>query len=322
MKNLVTSKTPLRISLMGGGSDLPSFYMKEGEGRVISTTIDKYIYITAHKRYDDLIRASYSKTEVVEKLKDLEHNLIRETLLFLNISSGVEIVSISDVTAHGTGLGSSSAYTVGLLNALSERYSKFNLANDACKIEIEKCREPIGKQDQFAAAFGGLNEIVFNSRETVVKPINISKLNLQRLEKNLLLFDTGLKRDAGKILKQQDDKYRNTKWNSLNKTANLVKLVDYMKHALTTDVDTVGEILHEGWNIKRGIVDSITNSRIDDLYKVGLKNGAEGGKLCGAGGGGFILFYVKEENQAKLRKALSHFNELEFKFDFNGAILL
>jgi len=215
MNNFVTSKTPLRIGLLGGGSDIESYFEKNNFGSTISASINKYIYITAHKRYDDLIRASYSKTEIVDNIKDIKHELIRESLKYLNVKKGIELVSISDVTGHGTGLGSSSSYTVGLINAISaltsKKRSRFNLANDACKIEIEFCKHPIGKQDQFAASFGGLNEIIYTKENTNVVPINISSNNLNKLSENLLLFDTGIKRKSSKILSKQTNLYKKSK---------------------------------------------------------------------------------------------------------------
>ena len=323
MSNLIVSKTPLRVSLVGGGSDLESYYTREGIGKVISFTIDKYIYVTVHNRYDGLIRASYSKTEIAQNVKDINHELIRESMKLLKIESGIEITSISDVTAHGTGLGSSSAYTVGVLNALSnligKGYSRFNLANDACIVEIEKCMQPIGKQDQFASAFGGLNEISFADSNVSVCELNVSMQNLSKLSENLLLFDTGLKRKASTILSRQKQEYENDK---VSATRQLVDLVKPMRSALLSDVDIVGEILDESWRIKKTVTSGISNDIIDGYYKTAKESGALGGKLCGAGGGGFLLFYVKRENQENLRKALSEMRELDFKLEFEGAKIL
>lgn len=324
MKNFVTSKTPLRIGLLGGGSDLESYFEKNNFGSTISASINKYIYITVHKRYDDLIRASYSKTEIVDNVKDIKHELIRESLKYLNIKKGIEVVSISDVTGHGTGLGSSSSYTVGLINAISalttKKRSRFNLANDACKIEIDLCGHPIGKQDQFAASFGGLNEIIYKKENINVIPLNISSKNLNKLSENLLLFDTGIKRKSSKILSKQTNLYKESK--KLEATKKMVDMVPDMKKALLNDIDLVGEILDESWKIKKSLVGGIANKTINSYYSKAMKNGAIGGKLCGAGGGGFLLLYCKKENHNKLRKSLSSLKELNFEFDYEGASLL
>ena len=226
MRSITVSKTPLRVSFVGGGSDLAEFYEQTGEGRVISTSIDKYIYITVHKRYDELTRVSYSKTELLENIDDMNHELVRESLKFMKINGGIELTSISDLTAHGTGLGSSSAYTVGVLNALArygnKSYSRFNLANDACKIEIEMCNHPIGKQDQFASAFGGLNEIIFRKGEVDIIPLNVSTETLERFSDNLLLFDTNIKRRSSSILKDQRKSYKSK---NFKKTLDLLDLI-------------------------------------------------------------------------------------------------
>ena len=324
MKSLVVSKTPLRISFVGGGSDLSSYYENAGLGKVISTTIDKYIYITAHKRYDNFVRASYSKTEIVENIEDLNHELIRESMKFMDIKAGIEITSISDLTAHGTGLGSSSAYTIGVLNALANykniSYSRYNLANDACKIEIEKCNHPIGKQDQFACTFGGINEINFSRDEVKISPVNITTDALCNLSNNLLLFDTGIKRKSSSILKNQKKSYEDKNFKLTNK---LVELIPDFKNALISQkLNEVGEILNESWQIKRNIVSGITNKKIDEMYNEACLAGATGGKLCGAGGGGFLLFYVEDHHKQSVRKKLCNLNELEFKIENEGARIL
>jgi|ETNvirnome_2_300_1030623.scaffolds.fasta_scaffold07227_2 D-glycero-alpha-D-manno-heptose-7-phosphate kinase len=325
IKGLIMSRTPLRVSFIGGGSDFLSYYNNIGYGRVISSTIDKYIYIILHNRNDKLIRASYSKTEVVQNLDELQHELIRESLKFFKITDSIEIISISDVTGQGTGLGSSSSYTVGLLNAISrmnnKSYSKYNLATDACSIEIDSCKKPIGKQDQFAAAFGGMNEIIFNSDGTVdVCPMKIPTKNLNVLENNLMLFNTNIKRESSDILFEQYEGYKNKK--KLELTKKIVMLGDPFKKALIENIDDVGRILNEIWQLKKNLASKITNSEIDNLYDKGLKFGALGGKLCGAGGGGFLMLYVKPENQESVRRGLSDFKELKFKFDYEGAVIL
>lgn len=323
MKKFVISRTPLRVSLVGGGSDLKEYYEKVGYGEVISFSIDKYIYITANNRQDEKIRVGYSKIELKDAIDDIDHELVREALLLLGETSGIEVTSISDVTSHGTGLGSSSAYTVGVLNAVSflrnKRLSKFNLANNACKIEIERCGHPIGKQDQFASSFGGLNRIKFEKNKVIVSPVNVETENLDKLSRRLLLFDTSIKRRSSEILKSQKNSYKK---NKLESTKMLVSLVPEMQHAIINDIDLVGEILNESWNIKKSITEKITNNKIDDLYKIGIENGATGGKLCGAGGGGYLLFYAKEENHEKLRNSLSDLDELFFSIDTEGTTII
>ena len=324
-QELVMSRTPLRISFVGGGSDFSSYYKKVGYGCVISSTIDKYVYIVLHNRYDKLIRASYSKTEVVKNINDLSHELIRESLRIYNVDNSIEVVSISDVTGQGTGLGSSSSYTVGLLNALSKissnRNSKYNLAKAACDVEINRCKKPIGKQDQFAVSFGGMNEIQFNSDgEVEVSPIKISTNNLNILEENLMLFDTNIKRKSSHILEEQQEKYENRE--NLELTKKMVQLRKPFKRALTENLDDVGLILNEAWETKRQLASKITNSEIDELYKKGLSLGAVGGKLCGAGGGGFLMFYAKKENQESIRRGLNNHRELKFSFDYEGTVIL
>lgn len=323
MRRFVISRTPLRVSLIGGGSDLSDYYERVGFGEVISMSIDKYIYITANNRQDKKIRVGYSKTELADDVKSINHELVRESLMHLGETTGIEVTSISDVTSYGTGLGSSSAYTVGVLNAVAclrnKRISKFNLASDACKIEIEKCGHPIGKQDQFATAFGGLNRIRFEKNQVTISPVNVNTENLEILSKRLLLFDTSIQRRASKILEAQKKSYE---LNKLESTKLLVDLVPSMEYAIINDVDTVGDILNESWNIKKSITDKITNNKIDDLYKIGMEHGATGGKLCGAGGGGYLLFYAKEENHENLRNSLSDLDELEFSIDTEGTIIV
>ena len=326
MSRLIITRTPLRISFMGGGSDLKEYYDKSGVGKVISTSIDKYVYIAIHKRFDEIIRASYSITENVSNINELNHELIRECLKYFNVLRGIEVVSISDVTSQGTGLGSSSAYTVGLLNALcaytNKSYSKYNLGKDACKIEIEKCFKPIGKQDQFASAFGGINEITFlPNEEVIINPVNVTSKNIEALNNNLLLFDTNIKRNSTKILTGQKEQYRK---NKLASTKEMVELVPCLKYALMNNIDDVGRILNEGWKIKRGVANSITNQEIDSYYELAIANGAEGGKLCGAGGGGFLLLYVKDDKKNMLRSAMKKQNlkELEFNIDNLGSTVL
>lgn len=323
IQNFVISRTPLRISFVGGGSDLPSFYNKSKYGCVISTTIDKYIYLILHQRHDRLIRASYSKTEIVDDVNKLSHELIRESLLKFNIKDSIEVVSISDVTGQGTGLGSSSSYTIGLLNALSslsgEKYSKYNLAELACEIEIDKCEKPIGKQDQYATSFGGFNQIEFYEDIVQITPIQIPQENLIKLENRLLLFDMNISRKSSDILKEQDNLYND---NNISMTEEMVKLNKPFKNALINSIDDIGYIMNESWKIKKQLTSKITNPKIEKIYKLAMSCGADGAKVCGAGGGGFLMIYVKEENKEHLRSVMKEYKELKFGFDYEGTSIV
>lgn len=306
---MIISKTPLRISFVGGGSDIDAFYKRE-KGAVVSTTIDKYIYITVNKKFDDKIRVSYSITEIVDNVNQLKHNLIRESLNLLNINSGIEITSISDIPAKGTGLGSSSSYTIGLLNALhaykAEYASAERLAQEACKIEIEILKKPIGKQDQYAVAYGGLNYIQFNPDGSVfVEPIIYKKETKEELEKSLLLFYTGITRFSNKILTEQK-RNMETQEEKNEILKQMTKLAQEMKAALSNnDLSQFGELLHKNWMLKKKMAHSISSPQIDHWYNMARSNGATGGKILGAGGGGFLLFYAHPLNHKKIIKSLS-----------------
>ncbi len=323
IQNFVISRTPLRISFVGGGSDLPSFYKKSKYGCVISTTIDKYIYLILHQRHDKLIRASYSKTEIVDDVNKLSHELIRESLLKFNIKDSIEVVSISDVTGQGTGLGSSSSYTIGLLNALSSlsgrKYSKYNLAELACEIEIAKCGKPIGKQDQYVTSFGGFNQIEFYEDIVQIKPIQIPQENLIKLENRLLLFDMNISRKSSDILREQDNLYND---NNISMTEEMVKLTKPFKNALINNIDDIGYIMNESWEIKKQLTSKITNPKIEEIYKLAMSCGANGAKVCGAGGGGFLLVYVKEEDKEHLKSVMKEYKELKFGFDYEGTSIV
>jgi len=305
---MIISRTPLRISFAGGGSDLPAFYGHE-PGAVVSTAINQYIYITVNKKFDRQIRASYSVTEIVDSIAELKHELIREALKMVRLDGGIEITSISDIPSRGTGLGSSSTYTVGLLNALhafdGRHAGAERLAREACEIEIERCGNPIGKQDQYIAAYGGLQYIQFNPDGSVfVDPI-ICKLESRRtLQQNMLLFYTGLTRSANQILEEQkrsteqDGKQRQT-------LRTMTGLATQLRSALARDdLDCFGEILHEGWQLKRQLAQQISNDVIDDWYARARQHGALGGKLLGAGGGGFLLLYACPERHTEITRAL------------------
>jgi D-glycero-alpha-D-manno-heptose-7-phosphate kinase len=323
---MIISRTPLRISFVGGGSDLPAFYQQEA-GAVVSTAINKYIYITVNPKFDGQIRASYSRTEIVSHANELKHELIREALKVVRIDGGIEITSISDIPSRGTGLGSSSTYTVGLLNALYAYRNYFagseRLAREACMIEIERCGKPIGKQDQYIAAYGGLKFIRFNSDENVfVDPIVCAPETRERLQEGLLMLYTGLVRSADDILCEQS---HNTQTDE-EKRASLRRMVDLaeqMREALLcNDLGGFGEVLHAGWTEKRKLASGITKPCIDGWYERARAHGAIGGKILGAGGGGFLLLYASPERHPEICEALPELRPIDFCFSQQGSKLI
>lgn len=315
---MIITRTPFRISFVGGGTDLPDFYRVE-PGAVVSTAINKYMYIVVNKRFDDTTRVSYSKTEIVKDVEEIQHPIAREALKLVGVAKGIEIVSIADIPA-GTGLGSSSSFTVGLLNALhaynGSLKSAEELAREACHIEIDILREPIGKQDQYIAAYGGLRYIQFNLDETVfTEPIMYAQESKDELNRNLLLFYTGDTREARSILGHQK---ANTKMEPLKGMRDLAfELRNYLNSNSSPDI--LGEFLHKGWLLKKQLASSISNNKIDEYYKKALNAGALGGKVLGAGGGGFLLLYCPGERQSKVREALSDLTLTKFSFEPEGS---
>src|SRR3989344_5167702 len=291
---MIITRTPFRISFVGGGSDMEGFY-KYSQGAVLSTTINKFMYIYSHNFFDeDKIRVKYSQTETVTDINKLKHPILREVIKKFKIKGALEISSNADVPA-GTGLGSSSSFTVGLLHNLYTVFGKFitkeQLARESCDIEINKLKEPIGKQDQYAAAFGGLNLIRFNSSGKVnVEPLHLKKKTYVALQKNLLMFYTGSQRKTASILLEQKNNLNSKgKFEILKKMVELVwELHDSLYNG---DLNKFGTILHKNWLLKQQLASKISNPVINDLYDKALKNGAIGGKLLGAGGGGFLLLY-------------------------------
>ena len=321
---MIVTRTPFRISLCGGGSDLPAFYEKNG-GCVISTTINKYMYITSHPSFDKKTTTlRYSKVESVTDVRKIEHKYFKQCLMDEKLK-GIEITSIADVP-QGTGLGSSSAFTVGLLNNLKcykrEYVSKGELAKRACELEINKLGNPIGKQDQYAAAYGGLNFYKFNEDGTVdVEPVLLEHDKYKQLEKNLIMLYVGGEHSASAILKEQSKNMVSAK-DKEEGQKRIVELTYKLKYELEhSNIDAVGYTLHENWLIKKTLASGISNPQFDKWYDKALKNGALGGKILGAGGSGFFLFYVPEEKQVKFRKAMKDLPELDFKFDHTGTIV-
>ena len=308
---MIISRTPLRISFAGGGTDIAAFY-KKNAGAVTSTAINKYIYVTINRKFDHRIRVSYSKTENVDHVDELHHGLVREAMKLTGIDSGVEITTIADIPSRGTGLGSSSTLTVGLLNALyafkGVMRSRQILAKEACKIEIEILGEPIGKQDQYAAAFGGFNAYFFHKDGRVsIEPIRIKEENLIELQNNLVLFHIKKERKTTYILEVQNRKTEEGDPKTLERLHKIKEIGLYTRKVFENgNIDEFGELLHEHWLTKRGLSDRISNSFIDEVYEEARKNGAIGGKIVGAGGGGFLLLYCPK-NKAKL---VSHMQKM------------
>lgn len=319
---MIITRTPFRISFAGGGSDLPAFYKQE-PGCVLSTSIDKYMFLAIHPFFDKhKTQLKYSKTELVEDIANIQHPIFRQVLTDYKLT-GIDINSIADIPA-GTGLGSSSSFTVGLLHAVNAYLGKYvsaeQLAAGACDIEINKLGEPIGKQDQYAAAYGGLNFITFNPDETVnVEKIIMRAEKKAELENNLLMIYTGDTRSASALLKEQGQATVSQK-DKFNNVREMVKLAHELKKVLCeNNIDEFGRILHEGWLLKKSLTGGISNILVDTIYEQGIKAGALGGKLLGAGGGGFILFYCPQDKQPAFRKAMAKYRELAFKFDNFGS---
>lgn len=318
---MILTRTPFRVSFAGGGSDLPEFY-RRSPGAVLSCTIDKAMYIAVHPYFHDKIRIKYSRTEDVASAAEVEHPLVRECLNLVGIERGMEIASFADVPA-GTGMGSSSAFTVGLLHALWARLGKKSsaqeLASAACEIEIDRAREPIGKQDQFAAAYGGLNFIQFKSDESVeVHPVKCSAATLEALSRRLMLFYIGLERPAASILSEQGrnmadrDKFRSVQ--------QMVELATALRSALEkNNLDSFGDILDQGWRLKRNLASGITNEVVETNYRAAREAGAAGGKLLGAGSGGFLLLSCEPAKQTQVRRALAELREMPVTLTASGS---
>ena len=321
---MIITRVPFRVSFCGGGSDLPAFYEKEA-GCVISTSIKKYMYLTIHKNFfSDQIVLKYSKTEKVDNVDKIEHKIFKQCLKDFKLT-GVELSSVADVPS-GTGLGSSSSFTVALLELLyaykGEYRSKAELAKEACNIEINELKKPIGKQDQYAAAFGGLNFIEFlPNGEVNVEPIIMKEESYKKLENNLLMFYIGDEHSASEILSEQSKNMNNV--DKFEAQRKMCKITRELKRELqNNNVDALGRSLHENWLLKKSLASGISNPFIDSVYEKAINNGALGGKLLGAGGAGFMLFYVPNDKQKDVRRALSNLREMEFEMDNSGATII
>lgn len=323
---MIIARSPFRISLGGGGTDLPSYY-REHEGFVVAAAIDRYMYIMAHRRFVRPIFLKYSKLELVDRVDDIEHPIIREALKLVGISEHLELASMADVPA-GTGLGSSGSFTTALLKALHTYQRRAvlaqELAQQACDIEINRLGEPVGKQDQYIAAFGGLTCFTFHRDETVTaEPLKIDQETLYNLEDNLLLYFTGLSRSAGAILKDQDARTRRAD-TSVVENLHYVKEMGLRSRELLEKGDLVGfaELMHEHWEHKKRRASSMSNPGIDRWYALARDNGAVGGKLVGAGGGGFLMLYAADKVRLRQAMRVEGLQEVRFRFDFEGAKVL
>jgi D-glycero-alpha-D-manno-heptose-7-phosphate kinase len=323
---MIISKTPFRMSFVGGGSDMPVFYRNQ-PGAVLSTAINKYVYVTINKKFDDGIRIAYSKNEEVTSVDQIEHRLVRAALELVSLPGGIEITTIADIPSKGTGLGSSSSFTVGLLHALNAYkglYSSSEMLGAAsCKIEIDICKEPIGKQDQYAAAYGGFNLIEFMPDESVVvSPVICNPNTLKTLEANTLLFYTGITRSASALLKQQSDDIA-TDGKKQQTMLKMVKLTYDLRDELQkNNYDVFGEILHENWLLKKSITKGISTPEIDEWYSAGLAAGATGGKILGAGSGGFLMLTAPIDKHESIKKALRGLRPIDIGFEPLGSRII
>jgi D-glycero-alpha-D-manno-heptose-7-phosphate kinase len=320
---MIISQTPYRVSFAGGGTDLPAFYRRE-YGAVLSAALNKHMYVTVSPRFEPTIRVAYTRTEIVEGVDNIEHQLVREALRMTELDRHVEITTIGDLPG-GTGMGSSSSLTCGLLNALHAYRGRIigadKLARQACTIEIEILGKPIGKQDQYAAAYGGLNYVRFDADESVaVEPVPCRAETLAELERRTLLMYTGQVRSADDILKRQGE-------GTTQRMAILRRmrdLADEMRHALAGagDLDAFAELLHRGWELKRSLGFGISSGAIDAWYEAARRAGAQGGKLLGAGGGGFLLLVARPDRHEAIREALGRPREVDFSIDRRGSRII
>jgi len=320
---LIIVQTPLRISFFGGGTDFPSFFMEEG-GCVLNSAIDKFIFLTIKERFDDKLRVGYTHTEMVDGIDEIKHELIREALRTTGIQSGVEITTMGDIPSEGSGLGSSSTVTVGALHAMyayrGEIVSAEKLAREACTIEIETLKKPIGIQDQYIAAYGGLRFFEFKPDGQVkTEKVHISVDARRALNDNFLLFFTGVGRQSSAILKEQK--------NNIKDRSSELREIKYMAYQAreyieTENFDALGDLMHQSWELKKRLAGTISNSQINDLYDAARSAGAIGGKIAGAGGGGFLLLYVPYERQDKVRAVLKNLQELPFRLESDGTKII
>jgi D-glycero-alpha-D-manno-heptose-7-phosphate kinase len=317
---MIIVQTPLRISIAGGGTDLPDYYRRAG-GYVVSTAIDKFIYVIINARYDDKIYVDYSRKEIVDSIDDIQHDLVREAARLTGMTNGFEVAMMADIPSEGSGLGSSSSLTVGLLNAFyqfrGDQVGSERLAREACRIEIDMLGRPIGRQDQYIAAYGGLCGFTFRPDDTVeVERIEITPAIKRRFGSNLLLFFTNIVRQASAILSEQRERIVDT----VALHDEIKSLAHDVRRALYDgNIDAVGAILHRNWELKKQLASSVTNGEIDRMYEAAIDGGALGGKISGAGGGGFLMTYCRRPDQDNVREALSGYREMPFMLEPYGS---
>lgn len=323
LRIMIIARAPVRLSMGGGGTDLPSYYQRH-EGFLMAAAINKYVFVVINKRFEDTIRLSYSKTELVDDVEHIEHNLFREALKLARVTKQVELASLADVPAN-CGLGTSSSFAVSLIGALSQYSREYKtlreIAEEACHIEINILKEPIGKQDQYAASFGGFNSYWFHRDGNVtIEPVNIREEVLNELENNLFLFHLESSRSAGAVLKDQDKKSREGDQDTLHRLNKIKEMGLYTKRIFEKGkIDEFGEILDEHWRTKKRLSDSISTSYIDEVYEMARKKGATGGKIVGAGGGGFLMLYCPQD-KSELVSSMRHMGLFPtwFKFEKSG----
>lgn len=317
---MIITQTPLRVSFLGGGTDFGEYY-RENEGFVVSSAIDKYIFVILKERFDDMIYVNSSKKEIVDSVDKIEHDLVREAMKVTGVKNGIEITMLADIPSEGSGLGSSSSLIVGLLNAFYTykgiQVTNEQLAREACEIEIERCGKPIGKQDQYIAAYGGISAIKFNKDESVdVERIAIDEGLRRKFGSNFLLFFTGITRSSANILTEQK---ANTgeKFKELDMIKGLA--VEAKNYIVREHFEEIGNLLNKNWKIKKELSSNISNKEIEMMYNTALMAGALGGKIAGAGGGGFLLLYVNRELQNNVRRALAKYREMPFLLEQDGS---
>lgn len=319
---MIIVRTPLRLSFAGGGSDLKAFYEKK-DGMVISSAIDKFVYVIVKERFDDMIYINYSDKERAEKVSEIKHDLVREAMKMTGVEKGVEITTLADIPSEGSGLGSSSSITVGLLHAFYTYQNVLvtaeQLAEEACRIEIDIIGKPIGRQDQYAAAFGGVNQFVFSGDAAVVRtPLVLDNGPLRVFASNLLLYFTGITRSANTILAEQKNNFSEKE--KFKVMSEMVAMVGPFKNALEQgDIETCSRLLDDNWQLKKKMASGITNGEIDAMYEKAKRAGALGGKIAGAGGGGFLMLVVPREKQNAVFEAMKGYRELPFMLERSGS---
>ena len=323
---MIISRTPLRMSFVGGGSDLAGFYREFG-GAVLSTAIDKYIYVNINRKFDEGIRVAYAMTEEVNSVSQVQHELFRATFKHMDLTGGFEITTIADIPSRGTGLGSSSSFTVGLINAISAYKGRYispeDMAVESCRIEIDICGAPIGKQDQYAAAYGGFNLIEFHPDDRVsVTPVIMPPESIKQLERRIIVFYTGMVRSASNLLKTQSEQVSGSadKRDALKRMVALAYDLKVRLHQ--GDLESFGEILDENWELKKSLTADISTSEIDDWYRLGKSAGATGGKILGAGAGGFLMFYAPEDRHDAIEHSLHFLRRVRFGFEPDGSKII